>query len=172
MAEVQHPGDREPSLTLELSAAAGQRMSARQRLSTRFRHRLFHGKGVILVLSLNILIYIFYAASILSILPFIRHSTPFSSAVQLILVNCFTVLFPITGFIADVCLGRHRTIVWSMIMMWIALGTLSLSSALRDGEYLETFSDLVLPVPAILLLITGLAGFEANIIPFRPHQIK
>ena len=154
---------------------------SKEQLCARFNRRMFNGKGIVLVLFLNIVVNFSYFSTSVTITDYIfnhtSHTLPhpspsISSAIQQILRNCFTIVYPFTGFVADVCLGRHSTLRWSMIMMWCALAALSISVALTDGGYNWIVSTTVTPIPALILLFIGLGGFKANIIPFGVDQME
>ena len=156
------------------------RLPSREQLCARFKRRMFNGKGIVLVLFLNIVVNFSYYSTSATITDYIFSQTlsnpdpiaSTSSAIQQILRNSFSIVFPIAGFIADVGLGRHSTIRWSMVIMWCGLAALSISVALTDGGYRSTFTTSVTPIPALLLLFIGVGGFKANIIPFGVDQME
>ena len=142
---------------------------------------MFNGKGIALVLFLNMIVnYVYFCASATVIDYIFTHTlsnlsssvSSYSAIIQQILRSCFTIVYPFAGFIADVRLGRHLTIRWSMILMWCALTMLSISVALTSGGYQFIVTTSVTPIPALLLMFISLGGFIANIIPFGVDQME
>ena len=88
------------------------------------------------------------------------------------------ILYPITGLVADTCLGRYRTIKYGFSLMWIAFAVIAINELLiySRGGFLghETFFEryYFLPCIAVMLLIVSSACIEANIIPFGADQVQ
>ena len=83
------------------------------------------------------------------------------------------IFYPITGLIADTCIGRFRMIkigLWLMLTGFILITiNESLIYANVHSEILESY---ILPCTAIILLIISSASVEANIIPFGVDQVQ
>lgn len=81
--------------------------------------------------------------------------------------------YPITGLIADTCLGRYRTIRIGFWLMWIAFVLISIGEVLEYANIgSKAAESYVLPIVAVVLLIISSASVEANIIPFGVDQIQ
>ena len=85
------------------------------------------------------------------------------------------ILYPLCGFMADICCGRYWTVTLSLSFM--ALGTLVRSiSSLLAGVYEHYQSDnnpvmTALDVISYLTCMIGVAGFDANVIQFGLDQL-
>ena len=90
----------------------------------------------------------------------------------------FSLMYPFSGYVADVCIGRYRTIVISLIMTWLALLSLCFTVIIA-GIYSfkwETLKLAYIPFSLLLLLtlifmLMGLAGYQANIIQLGLDQL-
>ena len=92
-------------------------------------------------------------------------------------------LYPLSGYIADVCCGRLKTVVVSLIILYVCLiilliglllgETIALSAFRHDIRHNRgVFSSAVLV--GILLLLTfviGLAGYQANFVQLGLDQL-
>ena len=56
--------------------------------------------------------------------------------------------------------------------MWCALVVFSVSAALTGGGYQWILTTYVTPILALLLLVIGLGGFKANVIPFGVDRME
>ena len=74
-------------------------------------------------------------------------------------------VFPLAGWLADVYVGRYQMISACLKIMWLGAILFSIKSVLQSSKYLY------LEEIAILLLIIGLGGFQANIIQFSLDQL-
>ena len=150
------------------------------RLKTKLGRRVLRGKGVILVLLLNVLQSMTFFGVVETVYQFLFGHTFYYSmagtAVQLILRNAVAkVTFPVSGFLADVYFGRHRVIRASLWMLWVALAVLSLSVSLNgvsDQQWVITTTRFILPILALALISAGSGGFQANLIPFGVDQLE
>ena len=84
-----------------------------------------------------------------------------------------TLFFPLGGFIADVCVGRFKTILTSLWLVWIASLVMSVGIAVLYYISLNTkvtggvvISFVVISLIIGLLLYVALAGFDANVVQF------
>ena len=89
-----------------------------------------------------------------------------------------TLFFPLGGFIADVCVGRFKTILTSLWLIWIASLVMSVGIAVLYYISLNTkvtggvvISFVVISLIIGLLLYVALAGFEANVVQFGTDQL-
>ena len=150
------------------------------RLKTKLGRRILRGKGVILVLLLNVLQSMAFFGIVVTVYQFLFGSTFYysmaGSTVQLILRNTVAkITFPVSGFLADAYFGRHRVIRASLWLLWIALAILSLSISLygvSDEQWVVTTTRFVLPILALVLISAGTGGFQANLIPFGVDQLE
>ena len=109
----------------------------------------------------------------------INYSVPYA------LLVLFTVFYPLSGFIADVCCGRYKTILCSFFFVFMSLLLLCtaevvlLASKLPLATLNEMFHNIntlrilglilgVLSLPCVLL---GLAAYQANFIQFGLDQL-
>ena len=91
-----------------------------------------------------------------------------------VLVNMYSIpvlLYPIGGLIADVWIGRYRMILISVYMCLITW----IFNVVGYTVWWMTFKHVtiitVLLTVTSCLLLTGLAGFQSNIIPFNIDQL-
>ena len=89
-----------------------------------------------------------------------------------------TLFFPLAGFIADVYVGRFKTLFTSLWFIWTA--SLVTSAGAAVIYLIKTDTQLVegLKIPLIVLgsifglgMAVGLAGFEANVVQFGTDQL-
>ena len=91
-------------------------------------------------------------------------------------------LYPIAGFIADVYSGRYKTVFISLVMLLGGCGFLSITSLLiftGPGVGQDPFHLLAKNAPyyfftlsiGMLFLITGLSGYQANIVQLGLDQL-
>ena len=92
-------------------------------------------------------------------------------------------LYPLSGFVADVCCGRYKTVLASLSILLCSIGCFSFccilelirvdhrfnipGHVLTFGEYLMVFVAVV----GFLLFIVGLSGFQANYIQLGLDQL-
>lgn len=78
-------------------------------------------------------------------------------------------LFPVTGWLADVWIGRRRMIHLSMWLLWCGYAFAALTFSLE--EVIQGNWNEYLLLPCYLLVNFGSAAFQANAIPFGADQI-
>ena len=90
-------------------------------------------------------------------------------------------LYPLSGFIADVCCGRFKTVVISLIILFLCLTilfigmtigetvTANIDHALRYDKVPSMFIGILLFL-LLFAFIIGLAGYEENFIQFGLDQ--
>ena len=98
-------------------------------------------------------------------------------------VLAFVMMFyPLSGFIADVCCGRMKTIVVSLIVLLTCSIFLLLGLSVLEGFVLDTnlsiwFSEsygkfkIILSTICLIIFIIGLVGYQANFIQFGLDQL-
>ena len=110
----------------------------------------------------------------------ILYNNPLAYAVLAVVM----MFYPLSGFIADVCCGRMKTIVVSLIVflscnIFLLLGLSVIESVALHDEDLDHVSLLenqgilaiILIVIFIITFIIGLVGYQANIIQFGLDQL-
>ena len=88
------------------------------------------------------------------------------------------VIYPSTGFIADLYVGRYRCILFGLASLWVALLTGWIGIALlifaptdnpaHDGLLL---AYIIVACIVLLILVVGIASFMSNIIQFSTDQL-
>ena len=90
-------------------------------------------------------------------------------------------LYPLSGYVADVCCGRYKTVIASLMMLICSIGCLAFTCILLmisinkhvppklyvAGEYVV----IILSVLGFILFIVGLSGFQANFIQLGLEQL-
>ena len=77
-------------------------------------------------------------------------------------------LYPLCGMIADICIGRYRTVLFSMLLILLTTATAVVlhAIALESKDY-----SIFYFVPPLPFMILGLAGFQSNVVQFATDQI-
>ena len=85
-------------------------------------------------------------------------------------------LYPVSGYVADIYYGRYKIVTFSLILIWLA--TILLSAAVIIGYRVkfDHFGKLGVPtgifaVLTVILMIVGLACYQANIIQLGLDQL-
>ena len=87
-------------------------------------------------------------------------------------------LYPLAGWLADVKLGRYRVLKASLWILWASAVVLLVYLLVKEAYTFQVISAdrqyiLILPIGVIYIGNTlGLAGFQANIIPFGIDQME
>ena len=131
----------------------------------RYRIKLIHNKGAILILVWSFLVTNLGYCISYSV------SRTYSSLVYVIILTTVGLTIPLTGWLADVRYGRYKIIQWSMWTMWIS--SLLLTSGLVFLQLFELQNDTALKLVMSLLIPLGIGygGFQANIIQFGVDQL-
>ena len=145
----------------------------------RLRHtcwkRMPRGVGSLIVFLLNFIeSFAFYGAtdSTLRIL-FTGSSWHETALILLVKFTAGRVMYPIAGFLSDVCTGRYRMIQIGVWLFWIAFSLLSLSLALASVQIgSHHMTTLCLPVIAYVLISAASGAIEVAIIPFGVDQLS
>ena len=109
---------------------------------------------------------------------FVNILVPYAGLAMVMLV------YPLSGFVADICCGRYKTVVGSLCLLVCSFGAFTLCSILamisidhthdipkpvRDtGKYVL----IIIGIVAFLLFTIGLAGFQANYIQLGLDQLN
>ena len=146
--------------------------------------RLLKSRGALLVLIWNLLVFSYQGlalGTIVKLFPGISKSYPWKIVVATILLQeCLPYLiYPIAGWIADAKVGRYKVIKGSLWIMWIGSLLLVIEEIIRytlqHVQLTHPEDDLAtLPFIVIIYVINaiGIAGFQANLIPFGVDQME
>jgi hypothetical protein len=97
------------------------------------------------------------------------------------------IFYPLSGFIADVCCGRFRTVMFSLTLMLLCFMLLGIACILAfyetesnsiftlnrglQPQYEESIAGIILLSFVLALFIIGLVGFQANYIQLGLDQL-
>lgn len=148
--------------------------------------RLLKSRGALLVLVWNLLIFSYQATALstivdLLIVPRVSKTYPWIFVLATILLQeCLpNLIYPVAGWIADARVGRYKVIRASLWIMWIGSLLLAIEKAI---SYILTYAEDEPMKPPVILNIfvvvvyvinsVGIAGFQANLIPFGVDQME
>ncbi len=155
-----------------------------------YNFRLLKSKGVILVLIWNYLIFSYQGlvlGTLVKLFPGIEEFPWKIVAMTIVLQQGVPFLiYPIAGWIADAKVGRYKIIRGSLWLMWIGallfLGVEIVSYALKhvvlphahSASIAVDFQKVLVVFTVLIYLLNaiGIAGFQANIIPFGVDQME
>ena len=85
-------------------------------------------------------------------------------------------LYPVSGYLADIYCGRYRAVTLSVLLLWVAMVFLSVAAVMGIIKDFDRFDDLKIPfgllvVIGLILIIIGLAGYQANIVQLGLDQL-
>ena len=126
-----------------------------------YRWRWFKNKGIAVTL-------LWSFAAFIVISSLLHHFTVSDDKTSLIALAAFVISAPLTGWLADVYVGRYRII--SACLKIILLGAIMFSIKPTLHSFIE-MNFWYLEDIATLLLVMGLSGFQANIIQFSLDQL-
>ncbi len=153
------------------------------RFTCSYRYSPIRSKGAILVLVWNFLVfssisgvYGILLKGIIDHVGFIPSDYAWSLTVASFAKVFLYITYPLAGWLADTYFGRYNTLFYSMIIIWIGSFAMAVCTAiiyshpndksLEDAIYLG-----VCPV-ILLVMFIGVAGFQANVIPFGTDQMQ
>ena len=137
-----------------------------------YRQYFFFSKSLIVVLILNAL----YSTAIFGVTTEVLKAIvgPEYLLLRTLLIHGVTqIMFPVAGHLADLYIGRHNIIRFSLWVAWLALALLGLAFAF-DGydNRLHTLTQyLVFPLAAVMLSVSYVC-FMSDIIPFGLDQLQ
>jgi len=146
--------------------------------------RFPRGRAVMLVFVMNALVSYAFGAAITGILTILGSHHVIKNNNLVFFINLFLqkcasrMFYPISGFIADVYIGRYRMIRLSTILIWVGYALMTISFVLEEQiEQLQTPNRsgvviIILRSIAFLLTSAGGGGFEATVIPFGVDQLQ
>ena len=129
-----------------------------------------------MILLWNIVVGIFYAGVMYGMIVVILHiHTTFNKLIYLMMgvVAIFALIqmlfYPVSGLIADICCGRYRIITLSIFTIWCATLLLGIVNIV---EFIHQFGTmyLILISIAMLILLSGISSFQANVVQFGLDQ--
>ena len=133
------------------------------------------GVGSVIVFLLNFLESFAFYGAIDSTLRILFSGSSWHETALILLVK-FTagrVMYPIAGFLSDVCTGRFKMIQIGISLFWIAFALLSLSLSLASVQVgNHPMSTVCIPVVAYVLISAGSSAIEVAIIPFGVDQLS
>ena len=83
-------------------------------------------------------------------------------------------MVPVFGWLADVRIGRHKMICWSIWIMWLAFMLATASSVIEQLIDNDNHYDDALKIITLVLLIiasVGFGGYQANVIQYGLDQL-
>ena len=92
-------------------------------------------------------------------------------------------IYPLSGFMADVCCGRYKTVIGSLCILVCSMGfftvgsTLAMASIDHQREILDHWHEIgkyllaLIGIIAFILFVIGLSGFQANFIQLGLDQL-
>lgn len=92
-------------------------------------------------------------------------------------------IYPLSGFMADVCCGRYKTVIGSLCVLVCSMGFFTVGSALamtsidHTKEIFEHWHEVekyllaLIGIIAFVLFVIGLSGFQANFIQLGLDQL-
>ena len=138
-------------------------------------------KGIFMILLWNFVVGIVYAGIMYSMIVVILqfHVSTFNKAIYLMVgvVAIFALIqmlfYPVWGLIADICCGRYRIITLSIFTVWCATLLFGIACIIQL-VHINYYTLLVYPILssiAILMFLTGISGFQANVVQFGLDQL-
>ena len=78
---------------------------------------------------------------------------------------------PVLGWLADVCIGRHKMMHWSLWIMWLAFMLATASSVIAQliDSYVHYNNYIMLML--IIIAWAGFGGYQANVIQYGLDQL-
>ena len=142
----------------------------------RFKYRFqFIRSGAALVIVLDTLMRLFQACLLYSAKFLHLHvhlDRTLNGSVNNMIMFMAVMLFPIFGLIADMCVGRYRMILGSILFSLVAWSVMVVVVTV-SCVYTETHSALFAYIflPLLWISLIGLAGFLSIVIPFNVDQL-
>ena len=137
--------------------------------------RMPRGIGSVIVFLLNCIESFAFYGAIDSTLRILFTGSGWKETALILLVK-FTLgrlMYPIAGFLSDVCTGRYRMIQIGIWLFWVAFALLSLCLALASVNIGTHHMNTVwLPVLAYVLISAASGAIEVAIIPFGVDQLS
>ena len=183
--------ETEPSLPSPIPELEGPRSLVKQ-LSCCPCNICVRSKPAILILVWSVMVGGFYLGLLISFWGvglfwqnYNRQHHDFTTSVNLVVYTLLAayaflalllLLYPISGYLADICCGRYRAVTLSVVFLWVAMLFLSVAAVMGIVKKFDKFADLKIPfgllvVIGLILMIIGLAGYQANIVQLGLDQL-
>ena len=103
-------------------------------------------------------------------------ATPDTSKGLMMLLAIFSLLYPVFGWIAEVCVGKYNMILVSFVTILVAsvatsVGIIILLIGGTDGKYPVVAVNDVFLLLLVFISIAGIAMYETNAIQFSMDQM-
>ena len=188
MAQAACPSE---SIHLLVNTASEEDSSSLQRKSVCIscppsKHLCLPSKAAILILLWTAIVgTIYYAAIYVGAILTLTLSNPNISlttfdSLPYAIFAIVMMFYPLSGFIADVCCGRLKTIVVSLIILFILVILISLGLSVTETIEIYNFSSLhknqgiiviIIGFLSLITFVVGLAGYQANFIQLGLDQL-
>ena len=181
----------QPSLPSPIPELEGPRSLLKQ-LSCLPCNVCVKSKAAMLILVWSIMVGGFYLGLLISFWGFglfwqnySRQHHNFTATVNLVIYTLLAayaflalllLLYPISGYLADIYCGRYKAVTLSVVFLWVAMVFLSVAAVMGIIKKFVKFEDLKIPfglftVIGLILIIIGLAGYQANIVQLGLDQL-
>ncbi len=182
------PREAQPSLLSPISELHGVRSLFRQ-LSCRPCNICIKSKPAVLILVWSVIIGAIYLSLLVGFVAvgFALQNNVIGRHTKLNLVVCAFIveyavlalvmlLYPVSGYIADVHCGRYKTVTCSFVFLWIAAFSLSCASGIGIKVNFDHFRNLAAPMGlfvavSLILVILSLACYQANVFQLGLDQL-
>ena len=124
-----------------------------------YQLRKLKNKGAIVVLIYNYLAFTLY--------NYISRHQPESHKTPYYITWGLTI--PLLGWLADVRIGRHNLIQWSVWIMWISFMLATMSSVVAS---FVTFDTEIITIALLTVASAGFGGHQANVIQYGLDQLQ
>ncbi len=181
----------QPSLPSPIPELEGPRSLVKQ-LSCRSCNICVKSKAAMLILIWSIMVGGFYLGVLISFWGiglfwqnYNRLHQDFTPAINLVVYTVVAayafsalllLLYPISGYLADIYCGRYKAVTLSVLFLWVAMVLLSVAAVMGIIKKFNKFDDLTVPfallvVIGLVLIIIGLAGYQANVVQLGLDQL-
>ena len=92
------------------------------------------------------------------------------------ILTLILMLYPLSGYVADVRFGRYKTVTFSFVLLWVAMLFISGAVIMGIKVNFHKFGELAVPSGlligiSLLLMVMSLACYQANIIQLGLDQL-
>ena len=157
------------------SGAGYSQMWLLVKLKDVYRPTWVKSKGAILVLFWSLLVNLnFYTtiSGVSDVANSLNVGELLTYIITEVVIAVSTLFYPLAGWIADVHLGRYKTIKYSLWLMWFGLLILVIAQTVW---YMDTSQPYIIPYAIVplscLITVIGNAGFQATVLPFGTDQL-
>ena len=158
------------------------------------RFRCIPSKGAVLVLFWTLIVGAIYktvtAGSTIAVRTYLNysHSDVYTNIIEVATISGIHLIFalasifyPLAGFIADVCVGRYKMVIISLLLLLCGFVISSIGSALYFSKNIEAHHETVIKgvkqfaavvIIGFLLTFVGLSGYQSNYIQLGLDQLQ